>query len=718
MATSRTIGVAALLGAFLAVSPVGADSVPAEAASPAPSMAEATAGAPAAEEATPQRLVYSVNRIPEPAFETARAVQVITADDARRRGARTLPEALMEEAGIFVQQTNYGGGSPIIRGMIGKQVLILIDGIKVNTATYRFGPLQYLATIDLATVDRIEIVRGVGSVLGSDAMGGVINIVTRKGPPTGSSPRLGGAVEGRFSSADRAHTEHAEIHGRGDRYRFLAGATYRAAGDLDAGGPLGRQQATGYDEAAGHANLEYFVSPERTLSVSFDLLDQDQVPRTDRVATGTNLVFDFDPQRLQLLTATYHDQTRRSWSSGVRIAAYWNRQEEGQHEVRTKTPNLRTDLSDRQDVLGVNADVSWFPGDGTHRIVYGLDWSTETIHSGREDVDLRTGAVTPKRGTWTDGASYDTLALYAQDRFDLGSLVTLTLGGRYSRFASGGHESSSVGVLDLEASEDSLTGAVSAVLRPTSRVHLVGSLTYGFRAPNLDDISVLSERPEGVEVPNPDINPEKILGYEAGVKLGGPRFEASAFFYQNRLQDLLMRAPGMLNGLPYFDLNDNGRRDSSEPAVLQRLNLGRATITGVEADARWSPGRGFSLFGTFTHTVGDDTVADVPLARMPPNFGTAGARWTSASSRQPWVEAVYLFAGAQRRLAPADVADVRIGAGGTDAFHVVNLRGGVVLGPVRVGLGLENVGDEPFKYHGSGVYRPGRQVVVSTDVRF
>jgi hemoglobin/transferrin/lactoferrin receptor protein len=707
MRVGRKTCVAVFTGAVLAARLVSADGETPEAAS-----------GTAAEELTPQRLVYSVNRIAEPAFETARAVQVITAEDARRRGARTLPEALMEEAGIFVQQTNYGGGSPIIRGMIGKQVLILLDGIKVNTATYRFGPLQYLSTIDLATVDRIEVVRGVGSVLGSDAMGGVINIVTRKGPPPGASGRLGGTVQGRFSSGDRAHTGHAEVYGQGDRYRFLSGATYRGAGDVDGGGRLGRQAATGYDEAAAHADFDYFVTPDRTLSLTFDRLDQDQVPRTDRVASGTNLVYDFDPQSLQMLTATYRDQARRSWSSGIRVSGYWNRQEEGQHEIRTRTPKLRTDLSDRQDVLGLNADISWFPGDGKHRVVYGVDWSWEKIHSGRRDVDLSTTAVTARRGTWTDGATYGTLAVYAQDRFDLGSRLTVTVGGRYSRFASGGHEQSAVGTLDLGASEDSLTGALNTVFHAGSQVHLVASVTYGFRAPNLDDISVFSERPEGVEVPNPDIRPEKVLGYEAGLKLGGERFEGSAFYYQSRLQDLLTRAPGVLHGLPYFDLNDNGVRDAAEPAVLQRLNLGRATVSGVEADARWRLGRGFSLFGTFTHTVGDDTVADVPLARIPPSFGTLGARWTAASKPQPWAEAWYLFGGAQRRLAPADVADVRIGPAGTDAFHVVNLRAGLTLGPVRLALGLENVGDEPYKYHGSGVYRPGRQVVLSTDVRF
>ena len=107
-------------------------------------------------------------------IDSPRAVTIITAEDIRERNYRSVPEALMEAAGVWVQHTNYGGGSPIIRGMVGNQILILIDGIRLNNAIYRMGPNQYLNTIDINQVERIEIVRGAGSVLyGSDALGGI-----------------------------------------------------------------------------------------------------------------------------------------------------------------------------------------------------------------------------------------------------------------------------------------------------------------------------------------------------------------------------------------------------------------------------------------------------------------------------------------------------------------------------------------------------------------
>ena len=97
------------------------------------------------------------------------------------KGARTTPEALMGVSGVFIQKTNHGGGSAFIRGLTGNQTLIVLDGIRLNNAIYRYGPNQYLNTIDMFTVDKIDVLKGIGSVeYGSDAMGGVIHVKTKE----------------------------------------------------------------------------------------------------------------------------------------------------------------------------------------------------------------------------------------------------------------------------------------------------------------------------------------------------------------------------------------------------------------------------------------------------------------------------------------------------------------------------------------------------------
>ena len=109
--------------------------------------------------------IVSAARHAQSREDSPRSVSVVTSEEIRRRNFRNVPEAVASVAGVFLQQTNYAGGSPIIRGMVGNRILIMINGIRLNNGTYRLGPNQYLNQIDINQVERIEVVRGAGSVL-------------------------------------------------------------------------------------------------------------------------------------------------------------------------------------------------------------------------------------------------------------------------------------------------------------------------------------------------------------------------------------------------------------------------------------------------------------------------------------------------------------------------------------------------------------------------
>ncbi len=661
-------------------------------------------------------LIYSVNRSPESPFDTARAVQVITREEIWRHNARNLPELLMEEVGIFVQQTNYGGGSPIIRGLIGKQILILVDGVKINNATYRFGPIQYLSTIDLGWIERIEIVRGADSVLTGVALGGIINIITRKGPV--EEEPAGGSAFARYSTADQGIVGRLEVAGRTPKYRYLVGATYRDSDNVEAGGDAGKLAGTGYDETGGNISLDYFLSDDRTLSFRYQALEQNEVPRTDRIASGRNVKFDFDPQRLQLASLVFSDLTDRRWSDSLQVTASWNRQDEGVQEIRSGALSTERRLDDSQTALGLSLEVGTFLGK-SHRVLYGLDYFDEDIDSSRVDVNLNTGAVAPKRGRYTNGSGYETLGLYLQDRIDVNQRLTLTLGSRFNRFKTSGAEDSSVGQLDLQGSQKEITGSIGAVFRLNDATRLVSSITRAFRGPNIDDVSIFDARPEGTEVPNPGLEAETMLTYEVGVKHQGARFEGSAFYYISDLDDLIERSAGTFEGLPFFDANANGIQDAGEALVLQKQNIGQARIEGFEIDFQYRPVSQWTVYGNYADTRGENSADGSPLSRIPPAFGKLAVRWEGSSTRELWAELGFLFASSQRRVSSRDAGDDRIGPNGTDGFNVLNLRGGIRLGgKTRITLAWENIFDEEYKYHSSGLLRPGSHLVFGGELSF
>jgi len=103
-----------------------------------------------------RRVPACLGRAEARAFDVPRSITVIESETLDQRLPRTTPEALGDAPGVFVQKTNHGGGAPYLRGLVGNQVLVMVDGIRLNNATFRYGPNQYLETVDPANIDRLE----------------------------------------------------------------------------------------------------------------------------------------------------------------------------------------------------------------------------------------------------------------------------------------------------------------------------------------------------------------------------------------------------------------------------------------------------------------------------------------------------------------------------------------------------------------------------------
>lgn len=676
--------------------------------------AEAGATSPDARKLS-EALIYSVDRTPESPFDTPRAVEVITIDDIRRKSGMSLSDVLVEVSGLFIQQTNFSGGAPIIRGQMGKQVLILIDGVKLNNSTWRAASKEYLNIIDLDQVERIEVVRGVVSVLGTESLGGVINVISRKGPATEG---FGGSIGARYSSADNAFATPVLFHGSGKSYRFFGGTSYHSAGELTAGGDIGEQALSSYNEKSLFGNLQYFLSADRTVSVSYQSHRQDDIDRPNTIfAEQVNQEFK-ESISFDLGSVSYQDLTSRIWADSAKATVYWNEQFDGKREIRLEDTTMRVVLDDTDSMWGASFEFGKFLG--PHHLVYGLDYSRDSISSKRRDERVGTDQIinASARGRYTDGAKYETYGIYLNDKFNLTRFATISAGVRYGSFAASGSEQTSVGNITIDSENSDFTGSLNGSFHITPSLNLVAGVIRGFRAPNIDDISKYNERSSGVEVPNPAVGPEHVDSLELGFKFERSTAGLSGFYYRNDLKDLLVRTTGTLNGADYFDRNHNGKKDKGE-AILLSKNIGEAQIRGIELAGHYSPIPRLYFFANYNYTIGDDLTTGEPLSRIPPIFGTAGARWSSFEGRHPWLELTYQYAGKQQRLNAADRIDTRIGLNGTAPFDVLNLRGGLsITERFRVNAGIENITDEAYKYHGSYPYHAGRQLVLGTEFKF
>jgi hemoglobin/transferrin/lactoferrin receptor protein len=651
-------------------------------------------------------------------IDSPRQIAVVTAQEIRRRNYRSTPEALSDIVGVFVQETNDGGGSPIIRGLIGNQILILVDGIRLNNGAYRLGPNQYLNTIDLNQIERIEVVRGAGSVLyGSDALGGVVNVITQAAGREAGTGAIGTRWFSRLSSANTGAIGRGEVSAQAGAFGFVGGLTIKEFGRLRGGRDTGVQQLTGYDEWDGDGKIAFRLGVHQNLIVAGQRVTQRHVHRPDVVKAGTELKWEWNPETRGLGYAQYMVRELPGPVEQLSVTVSYQHQTEHYVRIASAAPTLELRHFDQVRSLGASVQLTSAIGP-RHVISYGVDSYSDAMTSRREDVSLTTGASVLAKGILADGARYRSAAVFLSDEIDVSPRLGLAVGTRFSSFHPRAVVSDpSTGPLVIDSTQRALTSSARALFRLTSAIEIVGGVGQGFRAPNIDDLTVLGQTGSRFEVPNPSLTPEHSVNVEAGVRGRSAGVSASGTYFLTDIDGLIQRAAGTFEGRTFRDFNGNGVRDTSEPQIFQRLNVGQARIQGVELDARLRLAPHWTLSGMVVRTVGKEQITGDPLRRIPPTHGRAVLAWSPGG--RLWADAYSVFASRQSRLAPGDLTDVRIPAGGTPGFVTLNGRGGFMINrELKLTLGLENVTNRTYRMHGSGVDAPGTNLVFGIDWLF
>jgi hemoglobin/transferrin/lactoferrin receptor protein len=651
-------------------------------------------------------------------IDSPRQIAVITAQDLLRRNYRSVPHALTEILGVFVQETNDGGGSPIIRGLVGNQILILIDGIRLNNGSFRLGPNQYLNTIDINQIERIEVVRGAGSVLyGSDALGGVVNVITRAAGREEGTGAIGTRWFSRASSANTGLVGRGEVSLERGALGFVGGVSLKQFGALRGGRDTGVQELSGYDEWDGDVKAAFRLAARHELVVAGQHVTQRHVRRADVVAAGTDLKWEWNPETRGLGYAHYSARELRGPVEQVSVTVSYQQQTEHYQRIAAAAPGIELRHFDQTRSLGANVQFA-SPVGPRHLLTFGVDAYSDRIASRRTDVSLTTGASVMARGVLADGSTYGSVAAFLQDEIDLSARLHLSLGARYSAFQPHAVVSDpSTGPLLIDSEQRALTGSAHALFRLTSALEIVGGVGQGFRAPNIDDLTILGRTGSRFEVPNPALTPESSINVEAGMRGRSLGVTGAATYFLTNIDGLIQRAAGTFEGRSFRDLDGDGIKSASEPLIFLRQNAGRARIQGVELETHLRLAAQWTLSGFVVRTVGTEQITGDPLRRIPPTNGTAILAWSSGP--RFWAEGATVFASRQSRLAPGDLTDTRIPVGGTPGFVTVNARGGVSINrTLDITLGLENLTNRTYRTHGSGIDAAGTNVILGANWAF
>jgi len=657
----------------------------------------------------------------DPTLKIPQSVNILTASTIRDREAQTAAEALRQETGLAVQKTNHGGGSAIIRGMSSNHILILVDGIRMNNALYRLGNHQYLTTVDDWALQRIEVMRGPGSLLfGSDALGGAINLITTL-PDTSAAVREQFNVNARFSTADFERTLHSDALVLRPRWNFVGGFSHKQYGNLRRGGfsiypQLERSGTSLVQSPSGFTGYDFnlkfnlFPAADQRMTLAYQRSRQFDVPRYDKYENNGYYLWKYDPQERDLGYIKYSAE-RLEWGFFDQVALTLSVHRQGEGRVKQFRPNAKKtneyddDLSKGLQLLFKKALFQ------KHKLTYGLDFYSEDIHSQRSKFDPETGLTRKSlKARYPDGALYRSGGVYIMDSWRQSHSLQIESGLRYSliqtRFSTA---DSSFSKINLQFR--SVTGSAGFSWIASERWILKSRLAQGFRAPNLSDLAKFGQSKGTVfEIPNYNLLPEKLVSAEATVGYRAGRLRSELTAYYSYIYDILSSVPALYLGRPTIE------RDGQVFSVHTKMNNGRGYIRGLEFRFNYNLTAHSGIDGNLTDTFGQNITKQEPLSKIQPTFGMLRYYHRSRGVHQQF----YLrFALKQDRLSSDDLSDPRIPAGGTPGWYTLNYRISFSAGPnIRLHLSMENIMDFNYREHASGINAPGRNLIISGDYRF
>ena len=639
-------------------------------------------------------------------FDVPESITSVSRVQMEQQAPRSTPEALMYETGVWIQKTNHGGGSPIIRGLVGNQVLLLVDGIRLNNATYRYGPNQYLSTIDPGLIERIEVTRGSGSVLyGSDALGGVVQVISKTPSFSSNGFHVGGKATGKWMSGGMEQSARAEVDLASKQIAFIGGYSTRNFGDIVAGSGLGTLTPTGYNERSGDAKLLVRAGASGLFSAAFQHLTQHNVPRYDQVTQGGYSFYNFDPQVRHLSYLRWEHSTESPWLQSFKVTSSLNRSIEGIISQKNNSSDIKKQR-DEVYTMGLVAEVISHPKLNWHA-QSGVEYYFDKVNSEAFVINSITNEEASQRGSYADGSTSSNLALFTNHQFDLHKFQ-FSAGTRFNMVT--------VSVIDnvfgnQKINPDALVGNVGVMYKLHRKLHAIGSINTGFRAPNIDDMSKFGTLEANVfEIPSAQLSPERSLNIESGFKFSSQKLSWTVTAYQTKLFDLIDRVGTTYNESDTFE----GRK------VYQKQNVGEAIVRGVEADLEANIIQSLSVFGNLTYTHGENVTKQEPMRRIPPLFGRTGFRYSHSSG--VWIKGEWAMAGEQDRLAAGDKSDVRIKLRLVDdvmpAWDIVNVYAGYSHNYFSVQVYGQNLLNKAYRVYASGVDGYGRTLGVSSSIKF
>ena len=698
-------------------------------------------------------VVVYANKFPELFKYVTQSVKVINNQSILNFQANT-GDILINTGGLFVQKSQQGGSSPIIRGFEASRVLLMIDGVRMNNAIYRAGHLQNIITIDNMILDRLEILYGPSSTLyGSDALGGVINMYT-KNPVLSNTKKsmITGSAVVRYSSAIEESRVHVDFNIASKQWASLTSITYGTFGDITQGSrrqsayptfglknfivkrygitdsayknPNPNKQTPSYYKQVD-VTQKFLFQPKENFQhiLNIQISNSSDVHRYDRlteVDAGTPVFAEwyYGPQLRNMIAYHFSANKLLGFFKEIKLTANYQDNEESRITRRFKNNN-KDYRWEQINVFGFNGDAKHY--NGKNELHVGIEKYINYVRSTAERVNIVTGLLSRIATRYSDGPtkmSYN--AVYAQHTLKINDRWTLNDGLRLSfvKLDALFADTSLMQFPFNKAIQNNLapTGNVGLIYTTTKNFKLAFLLSSGFRAPNVDDLTkVFDTRTGYVVVPNTYLKPEYTYNAEINFNHYSKKVSFGGSLFYTWFKNAIVVDKFLFNG------KDSIIYQNTMSKVFAPQNKAQAYVIGFSIHAAYLLAKNLSADCIYTYTKGKIThdILTVPLDHVPPTYGRVALKY---ENKIGLAELYTLFNGWKH------IADYSTNGednlqfatpDGMPSWFTLNIRSSVNLHKnISMQMLIENLLDRNYRYFASGISAPGRNIVFNLKINF
>lgn len=703
------------------------------------------------------QIVVSATRRHQSSNTIPAKITTLSAREVAFLQPQTAADLLGATGKVYIQKSQQGGGSPMIRGFATNRLLYAVDGVRMNSAIFRAGNLQNVINLDPFATENTEVVFGPGSVIyGSDAIGGVMSFQTLTPQFSYSGdPLVKGKMVSRFSSANKEKTGHFDVNVGWKKWAMVTSISYWDFDHLKQGShgpedyiksiyvmrmdsvdrvvnqedPL-LQIPSAYSQMNMMQKIRFRPNDRWDFQYAFHYSETSPYGRYDRnnrMRNGTLRYAEwfYGPQKWMMnnLTVTNTQNTLLYDEMTIRLALQSFEESRMDRALNNKKRRVNTE---NVEAYSVNLDLTKSLG-SRNKLYYGAEYVYDDVVSTGSETNMTTGKTKTGASRYPK-ADWTSLAVYVSDEMTLSSTFTALAGLRYNQYVLNADFRPNLDFYPFPFEEASinngaLTGSIGGVYRPNQEWVLSANFATAFRSPNVDDIGkVFDSEAGGVTVPNPDLKAEYAYNFDIGVaRKFGEMVKIDLTGYYTILENAMVKRDYHLGGL------DSIMYDGQMSRVQAIQNAAKAYIYGIQAGIEIKLPAGFSISSDLNYQYGEEELDDGSTSRMrhaPPMFGVTRLQYKTGKLRME-LYSTYMSEMKHDDLPFGEKTKVELYAKDADgntwapAWNTLNFKAEYRLsGTFTLSSGIENLADKRYRPYSSGISAPGRNFILSVRANF